>query len=68
MNRILILNDVILAGVSKKITGHQYTVEGIHHAFLFQYAIIEKYGCRLESGFIPMPLLLQKCLLFKTLK
>ena len=49
MKRILILNDLFLAGIRKKITSHQHTVGEMHHAFLSQYIIIEKYSCRLES-------------------
>lgn len=48
MKRILVLNDLFLAGTRKKITSHEHTVGGIHNVFLFQYIIIEKYSCRLE--------------------
>lgn len=48
MKRILILNDLFLGGVRKKITNHQHTVGEMHYAFIFQYIIIENYSCRLE--------------------
>lgn len=48
MKRILVLNDLFLAGTRKKITSHEHTVGGIHHVFIFQYIITEKHSCRLE--------------------
>lgn len=50
INRTLILNDLFLVDIRKKVTSHQHTVGEMHHAFLFQYIIIEKYSCRLEPA------------------
>jgi len=52
MNRNLILNDIFVSGVSKmKI---KYITEEIHHSFIFQYRITEKYRCGLEFGLLAM--------------
>ena len=66
---IVFLNDLFFVGSRKKTISHQHKVGEMHHAFLFQYIIIEKYSCRLE----PTPNASYQCLyiaetLAKTLK